>query len=45
MELHLSPSSTEVDDKIGQTDAKASRPVDGAEETRGEKIAVETDFL
>ncbi len=45
MELYLSPSSTQVSDKIRHTDAKASRPVEETDETRGENATGETDFL
>ncbi|MDA1101765.1 MAG: hypothetical protein O2967_22625 [Proteobacteria bacterium] len=45
MELNLSPSSTQVHDKIRLTDAKASRPVTDIDKTGGEKAPVEAESV
>ena len=45
MELNLSPSSTQVHDKIRQPDAKSARPVEDIDETGGEKTPAEAENL
>ncbi len=45
MELNLSPSSAQALDKVRQSDAKASRPIEDIDETGGEKAPVETEFV
>ena len=45
MELNLSPSSTQVNDKYRSTDVKVSRPVEELDETGGEKAPAEADTL
>ena len=45
MELSLSPSSIHINDKVRQPDAKQARPVEGTDQTGGDKAPVETDSL
>ncbi|MBT3334404.1 MAG: hypothetical protein HOK21_00810 [Rhodospirillaceae bacterium] len=44
MELNLSPSSAQANDKIRSNDVKVSRPVEVAEKAGGEKASAEAEF-